>query len=222
MCDILTIMEESFMDQKKVNLTLIFSLIMFAIGIAVKSLANYFGGFGIPFVAVIVFAVLMIVNGFVNSSNRRRLWDMFILAGVSLIFALVAYCSYDWVNQLELTIKDIEFVNEWCIAYSIFSTIFLIYGLLRYVSEISDKKWTIFEIVLGLKRVEKKTKLQERYNRQPKDVASGDFEEKPTHVQEERIETPKENVEQEVKESETVETDNETVETSSNTNYNQY
>ena len=215
-------MEESFMDQKKVNLTLIFSLIMFAIGVAVKSLANYFGGFGIPFVAVIVFAVLMIVNGVVNSSNRRRLWDVFILAGVSLLFALVAYCSYDWVNQLELTMKDVEFVNEWCIAYSIFSTIFLIYGLLRYVSEISDKKWIIFEIILGLKRVEKKAKLQEKYSRQPKDVVSGDFEEKPNHVQEERVEMPKEKVEQEESKSETVESNDETVETNSNSNYNQY
>ena len=210
------------MDQKKVNLTLIFSLIMFAIGVAVKSLANYFGGFGIPFVAVIVFAVLMIVNGVVNSSNRRRLWDVFILAGVSLLFALVAYCSYDWVNQLELTMKDVEFVNEWCIAYSIFSTIFLIYGLLRYVSEISDKKWIIFEIILGLKRVEKKAKLQEKYSRQPKDVVSGDFEEKPNHVQEERVEMPKEKVEQEESKSETVESNDETVETNSNSNYNQY
>ena len=180
------------MDQKKVNLTLIFSLILFGIGIAFKSIATYFGGlispcgsFGIPFVAVLVFSILILVNVLKNKENRRRLIDIFILTAISLIFAIVAYCSTEWVNQLDLTMKKVDFVNEWCIAYSIFSLIFLIYGLLRYISEISEKKWTIFEIILGLKKVEKhKTTINEKYNRQPKEVMNGDLEQKPNQPKE--------------------------------------
>lgn len=200
-------MEEDFMDQKKVNLTLIFSLILFGIGIAYKSIAIYFGGilapygsFGIPFVAVLVFSVLILIYSFKNAKNRRRLLDILILTAISLIFALVAYCSTEWVSQLEVNIKDIKFVNEWCIAYSIFSSIFFIYALLRYISEISDKKWTFFEIILGLKKVENKTKISEKYNRQPKEVMNGDLEQKPNkEVENNEV---KEEKEPEVKESE--------------------
>lgn len=216
------------MEQKKVNLSLLYSLILFGIGMAFKSIATYFGGilspigsYGIPFVAILVFTVLILANGFKKVGNRRRLIDIFILVGISLMFALVAFCSTEWVSQLEVTTKDVKFINEWCIAYSIFSTVFLVYGLLRYISETGDKKWTVFEILLGTKKVERKARLQEKYSRQPKDVVSGDFEEKPNHVQEERVETAKEKVEPE-ENNETAESNNETVETNSNSNYNQY
>lgn len=196
------------MDQKKINLTLIFSLIMFGIGVAFKSIATYFSGFGIPFVAVVVFAVLIIVNGLLVKANRRRLWDVFILAGVSIMFAFIAYCSYEWVNQFELTTKDVDFINEWCIAYAIFSTIFSVYAILRYISEISDKKWNIFEYILFLKKVEKrKVTVSEKYNRQPKEVINGDLEQKPikTEAEEEKqntLEVAEEKVE-EIKEENT-------------------
>ena len=172
------------MDQKKVNLTLIFSLIIFGIGISIKSLASYFGGFGVPFVAILVFLVLILINGVVNKENRRRLLDIFVLVAISLIFAIVTYCSTEWVNQMDLTLKDVEFINEWCICYSIFSSIFLIYGLLRYISEISEKKWDVFEYILFLKKMEKrKVTVSEKYNRQPKEVMNGDLEQKPVKIE---------------------------------------
>lgn len=190
------------MDQKKLNLTLIFSLILFGIGMAFKSIATYFGGivlpygsYGIPFVAVLVFSILVLVSSFKNAQNRRRLIDVLILTAVSLIFAIVAYCSTEWVNQIDVTMKDIEFINEWCIAYSIFSTIFFMYALLRYISEASEKKWFIFDFILGLKKIEKsKVTINEKYNRQPKEVMNGDLEQKPNQteeVKEERVETNK-------------------------------
>lgn len=213
------------MDQKKLNLTLIFSLILFGIGIAFKSFATYLGGivlpsgspyasYGIPFVAVLVFSILILVNGLKNKENRRRLIDILILTAISLIFALVAYCSTEWVNQFDVTMKDIDFVNEWCIAYSIFSTIFLVYALLRYISEISEKKWTIFEYILFLKKVEKsKVTVTEKYNRQPKEVMNGDLEQKPNQAEEVKEETSEIKSEENKIEQET---------NTSNSDYNQY
>ena len=214
------------MDQKKLNLTLIFSLILFGIGMAFKSIATFFGGivlpygsFGIPFVAVLVFTLLILANGLKNKENRRRLIDIFILVGISLIFAIVAYCSTEWTNQLDVNLDDINFINEWCISYSIFSTIFFIYAILRYISEISDKKWTIFEYILFLKKVEKsKVTVSEKYNRQPKEVINGDLEQKPNQTEDVKAEVSGESVEENNQaESEKVqEIEN------NNSNFNQY
>jgi len=213
------------MDQKKINLTLIFSLIICGIGIAFKSVATYFGGiilpygsYGIPFVAVLVFSILILVNALKNKENRRRLIDILILTAISLMFALVAYCSTEWVNQVDFVMDDIKFVNEWCITYSIFSTVFFVYVLLRYISETSDKKWTIFEYILGLKKIEKtKVTVTEKYNRQPKEVMNGDLEQKPNQAEE-----VKEENEPRVEENNQVETEKVQKTENNNSNFNQY
>lgn len=214
------------MDQKKLNKTLLFSLILFGIGMAFKSISVYFSGvlvpygsFGIPFLAILVFSILILVFGLKNKDNRRRLIDIFILVGISLIFAIVAYCSTEWVNQLDVSLDDIEFVNEWCIAYSIFSSIFFIYGLLRFLSETSDKKWVAFEYILFLKKIEKrKVTVSEKYNRQPKEVMNGDLEQKPNQTEEVKEEVSEERVQ----ENNQTETDKVQETENNNSNFNQY
>lgn len=182
------------MEQKKINLALIFSLCIFGVGVAVKNLANYFGGFGITFVAVLVLTALFVLKGFLEPENRRRLWDVFVLICVSIFFCLVTYCAYDWAMELDYGL--FKFIRVWSNIYSVLSLIFLIYTAIRFISESSEKRFVIFEYILGTKKIQSKVKInQEKYNRQPREVVSGEIEQKPNQVeQDKKTETIENNV----------------------------
>ena len=68
------------MEQKKINYTLLFSLIIFAIGICVKGLAGFLGGaFGLPFVATLVMFALVLLFGLSSADVRKRVVDIIAL-----------------------------------------------------------------------------------------------------------------------------------------------
>ena len=166
------------MEQKKVKLSLIFSLIVFAIGVAIKSLANLFGGFGLPFLAVLVLFVMMLYWTIFNADTRKRIIDLTVLAGISLVFATILYCSWEWA--LEYSAGLVDFINVFSNVYSVFSLIFLVYGLFRTMTELNQKTFTWVEVILGNKRLRKGLRVAKtKTSRQPKEVMNGDLEQKP-------------------------------------------
>lgn len=166
------------MEQKKVKLSLIFSLIVFAIGVAIKSLANLFGGFGLPFLAVLVLFVMMLYWTIFSADTRKRIIDLTVLAGISLVFATILYCSWEWA--LEYSAGLVDFINVFSNVYSVFSLIFLVYGLFRTMTELNQKTFTWVEVILGNKSLRKGLRVAKtKTSRQPKEVMNGDLEQKP-------------------------------------------
>lgn len=172
------------MEQKKINLSLLFSLIIFAIGIAITSISNFFGGFGIPFVAFLVLTSLVFVNGFLNKENRRRLYDIFVFIVIFAIFMSIIFCSVEWAKTY--TAELVDFVHVISNFLSVISLVFFIYTLVRYLAELNGTKLVVFEVILGFKKIErkpreKKEKVQkQKVSKSFKEVQNGDLEEKPS------------------------------------------
>lgn len=162
---------------KRITLSFIFSLIIYGIGIAINSFANYFSGYGIPFVAVLVMAVLFITYGIMQADSRKRLWDLLVLNIVSVIFGLILFCVVEWA--LDPTMRLYDFVNVFTNVYSVFSLIFFAYAIVRLMFEINGKTFVVTEFVLGNNKSNKTTTTAKKEYKQPKEVRLGDVEQKP-------------------------------------------
>jgi len=161
---------------KSITLSFIFSLIIYGIGIAINSIATYFSGFGIPFIAVLVMAVLFTTYGIMQADSRKRLWDLLILNMVSVLFGLILFCVFEWA--LTPTIRLYDFVNVFTNVYSVFSLIFFIYTIIRLMFELNNKTFFLTELILGNYKPNRDSNIKKE-NRQPKEVRLGDVEQKP-------------------------------------------
>lgn len=171
------------MEQKKVNLSLIFSLVIFAIGVGIKSIASYFGGyFGIAFVATLILLSLVIVFVFSNPENRKRVLDVVILDCLVVFLGLVLYCAYDWAR--DITVDLVDFVMVWANLYSVVSLFCFGYASFRLFCEASQKRIKFVEVILGNEKVERKPRQPKearkvKSSRNLKEVENGDLLDKP-------------------------------------------
>ena len=176
------------MEQKKINLSILFINIVFAIGVAFRSLINFFNGVGIAFVACLIIGGLGLAYGITKKENRRYLYDMFIMLGLVMIIQLIIFCSFDWALTISIELLKFEYVC--CNILSVMSIIFLAYGFIRLLFELSNKKFILTEILLGLRPRVKKEKSNKAYKektnksekRMPKEILNGDFEDKPNDL----------------------------------------
>ncbi len=165
------------MEQKKINLSLLFSLIIFAIGICIKGLAGFMGGaFGVPFVATIVMFALVLMFGLSSPDVRRRVVDVLALDVVVLVFSFALYCMFDWSSNPSADLLD--FVHIWMNIYSVFSLLFFVWTLFRFLLEKTGKKVKFVEVVLGFEKVEHKPK-KEKPAKIPKENKNGNAQDKP-------------------------------------------
>ena len=179
------------MEQKKINYTLLFSLIIFAIGICVKGLAGFLGGaFGLPFVATLVMFALVLLFGLSSADVRKRVVDIIALDIVVVLFSLVLYCMIDWSKSPSVDL--INFAHVWLTIYSVFSLLFFAYALFRFLCEKTGKKIKFVEVLLGFEKYEKKPKDKQKpakvskenkriesQDKPLKEVMNGDLEDKP-------------------------------------------
>ena len=164
------------MEQKKISLSLIFCAIIFAIGVAIKSICTYLSGFGLLFVAVLSLFMLVLYFAISSVEVRKRVIDVLILSAISTALISIQFCVYEWA--LELTESLYDFTRVFCNVISVFSLLFLVYALIRIMTELSGKKLKVVEIILGERKVKSTNKVS-RENRQPKEVMNGDLEQKP-------------------------------------------
>lgn len=171
------------MEQKKVNLSLLFSLIAFALGIAIKGVASYFGGnFGIPFVAVATMILLAMFFAFANKENRKRLTDVLVLNVVVSVLWLIVFCAYDWA--MDITADLVDFAQVLMNVISVLSLIFAGWTIFRLFCELAGKKVKFVEVLLGNEKVERKPKEKKQPKEKPvknlKEVENGDLLDKPS------------------------------------------
>ena len=166
------------MEQKKINLSLLFSLIIFAIGICIKGLATFLGGaFGVPFVATLVMFALVLVFGLSSTNVRKRIVDVLIFDIIVVVFSLTLYCMVDWSHNPSADL--IEFAQLWMNTYSVFSLLFFAWTLFRFLCEKIGKKVKFVEIVLGFKKYERKPKAEKQKTAKVKETKNKDIQDKP-------------------------------------------
>lgn len=169
------------MEQKKINLSLIFATIIFAISVGYKSLTMFFGGVGIPFVACLVLFGLVLVFGATKKGNARHLIEIFIMLALIMITQLILFMGYEWA--LTLTWGVVKFRNVCCNVLSSMSLFFLAYSFVRLLFELSGKKFVVSEALLGLRQKKEAEKSNKKIEKKvPKEIKNGDFEEKPSET----------------------------------------
>ncbi len=171
------------MEQKKVNLSLLFSLIAFALGVGIKGFAGYFGGsFGIPFVAVVTMIALAMFLAFSKKENLKRVVDIIVLDIVIAVLWIIIFCAYDWA--IDITSELVDFAQVMMNVISVLSLIFMVWAIFRFYCEFSNKKVKFVEVVLGNEKIERKPKEKKQPKEKPvknlKEVENGDLLDKPS------------------------------------------
>lgn len=182
------------MEQKKIRLSLIFSSIIFAIGVAINSIFNYFSSISLAFVAILTLFMIELFYALSDKAVLKRIIDVLILSGINLLVITTMYCVFEWANKITSDLRD--FMDVFTNLLSIISLICLIYSLIRLMSEYLGIRLGFVETILGgSKKPKTTTVVRPRENRQPKEVMNGDLEQKPT-LTEKRFEeyTPAQNV----------------------------
>ena len=169
------------MEKKDFNLTYIYLMSIFAIGVTMANIISFFGGVGFAFVGA---SVLLILAGrkILNSTEKKRFGDIIALIILEFMLFIILFFAYDFnlngiTNKFPLVMRNI------CAIYSIFA---LGYVAFRYFSEIKGKKYKFVEYILGnytpAKR-EKKTKLSKEMVKKNRELENGTLEPKPITMQ---------------------------------------
>ncbi len=154
---------------KNLKISYILFFVFSAIVIAFRTLAGFFSGVGINFVALLglVFAVLAL--SFNDKTIMKRVKDLFFIACVFCMLELIVYFACEFGHGENLLGFDI-YQN----IISFLGMLLLAYTYFRYVSEMTNKRYKFIEILLGN---EKRSVKEKR----AKEVSNGSLEEKPNN-----------------------------------------
>ena len=169
------------MEKKELNMTYIYIISIFAIGVAMANIISFFGGVGFAFIGACVLAVLA-ARKILNSTDKKRFSDILVLIIIEFLMFVVLFFAYDF-NINGITNKFPMVMRNICAIYSIFA---LGYVVFRYFSEIKGKKYKFVEYILGnytpIKK-DKKSKLSKEMIRKNRELENGTLEPKPISVQ---------------------------------------
>jgi len=188
---------------KELKLPFILLAIFTGIIMAWKTLIGFFSGAGVNFVAILTIMVVLLLLILQNSAVRKRIMDMFVIAGVITLMEFIAYFPFEFGTS---SYKVIEGFLIYQNVITFISILFFAYIAFRFITEYLGKKVGFVEFILGNKS--NSTKVQkEKVN---KELENGSLEEKPNKI----IEDTEENAEEDVVEDEELVEEVETVESS--------
>lgn len=169
------------MEKKDLNLTYIYLMAIFAIGVAMANIIAFFGGVGFALVGAGVLLVLA-ARKILSSADKKRFGDIVILITIEILMFIVLFFAYDF-NINGITNKFPMVMRNICAIYSIFA---LGYTAFRYLSEIKGKKYKFVEYILGnytpIKK-NKKVKPSKEMVKKNRELENGTLEPKPITIQ---------------------------------------
>ena len=169
------------MEKKDLNLTYIYLMAIFAIGVAMANIISFFGGVGFALVGASVLLVLA-ARKILNSMDKKRFGDIVILITIEFLMFIVLFFAYDF-NINGITNKFPMVMRNICAIYSIFA---MGYVAFRYFSEVKGKKYKFVEYILGnytpVKK-DKKSKHNKEMLKKNRELENGTLEPKPISVQ---------------------------------------
>lgn len=149
-------------------LAMAFSCVM----IAWNTLANFFNGVGVNFVALLCVVGVLLYFILTDSFVKSRIMDIFVLAAILAIMEFVVYIVFEFGSK---SVKVYEVFSQFQIFLSILGILFLAYTIFRYVTEEKGVKIGFIETILGNGTAKpKKAKAN-------KELVNGSLEEKPNH-----------------------------------------
>lgn len=190
---------------KELKLPFILLAIFTGIIMAWKTLIGFFSGAGVNFVAILTIMVVLLLLVLQNSVVRRRIMDMFVIAGIITFLEFIAYFPFEFGTS---NYKVIEGFLIYQNVITFISILFFAYIAFRFITEYLGKKIGFVEFILGNKSNSGSKVQKEKVN---KELENGSLEEKPNKIIEETVdeESEIEDNEELIEESETVESSEE-------------
>lgn len=169
------------MERKDLNLTYIYLMSIFVIGITMGNIVSFFEGVGFAFVGAVVLLILAGLK-ILNSPNKKRFGDILALIIIEFLMFIILFFAYDFningiTNSFPMVMRNI------CAIYSMLA---LGYVAFRYISEIKGKKYKFVEYILGnytpVKK-DKKEKPSKEMLKKNRELENGTLEPKPISMQ---------------------------------------
>lgn len=156
---------------KKLRLSFILAMAAACVMIAWSTLANFFNGVGVNFVALLVITGILTYLVFTDRYIKSRFIDIFILMALFTILEFIVYIVFEFgidrVNTIRFSFGFQNFL-------SIMGIIFLAYTAFRFATEYRDVRISFIELILGNGNRVKRVKTN-------KELVNGSLEEKPNH-----------------------------------------
>ncbi|MBE5741112.1 MAG: hypothetical protein E7351_01075 [Clostridiales bacterium] len=163
---------------KNLKLSYILFLSFFAIIIAWNTLASFFRGVGVNYVALLAITLTLLILILTDSELFDRTKDLFITVVVFTALEFFIYMIFEFgIGDY----KTWEVFVGFQIAFSVFAILFLGYTIFRLIMEIKDKKIRFVEFLLGSDKITYKEK-------KAKELTNGSLEEKPNKMPHEETE----------------------------------
>ena len=162
---------------KNLKYAFILFSVFFGIVIAWNTLASFFNGVGVNFVALLVVLALIVMLFITDSFVAKRTRELLIACCTFAVLELFIYLIF------EFGIGSIKTFHVFSIFQNVFSFVGILMGAylaFRIICEVKGVKFGLIEILLGNeKRVRKEKKAKE--------LSNGSLEDKPNHSQNETI-----------------------------------
>ena len=170
------------MERKDLNLTYIYLMAIFAVGITMGNIISFFGGVGFAFVGASVLLILAAKK--ILTSDKKRFGDIIILLVIEFLMFVILFFAYDF-NINGITNKFPMVMRNICAIYSMLA---LGYVAFRYFSEIKGKRYKFIEYILGNYTPapkDKKAKPSKEMVKKNRELENGTLEPKPISIQSE-------------------------------------
>lgn len=160
---------------KNLKFSFLICFIISAIVIAWRTLASFFGGVGLNYVAILVgIAVLLFIILFDKYTfNRTR--DLFTMCCIFAILETVIFfpCEFGACTDPDVAVVFFNFQN----VFTLLGLLFFVYLVFRLITEIKNIRITFVEVLLGN---EKPVKVKKE--KKSKELSNGSLEEKPVNT----------------------------------------
>ena len=138
---------------KNLKWSYIVCFILSVVVIAWRTLANFFGGVGINFIALLVVVAVLLTIFIFDKETRSRMRDLFIICCAFAVLESVVYFPVEFgaCANLDVAVVFFNFQN----VYSFLGILFLAYLAFRFILESQNIRLTFIEVLLGNKKFSK-------------------------------------------------------------------
>lgn len=146
---------------KNLKWSYIVCFILSVVVIAWRTLANFFGGVGINFIALLVVVAVLLTIFIFDKETRSRMRDLFIICCAFAVLESVVYFPYEFgaCFNPNVAVVFFNFQN----VYSFLGILFLAYLAFRFILETQNIRLTFIEVLLGNRKFGK-GKIKPRSN----------------------------------------------------------
>ncbi len=157
---------------KNLKISFLLCFILSVVVIAWHTLANFFAGVGLNYVAILVVIASLLFIVLFDKHTYSRVKDLFFICCVFAFLETIVYfpCEFGGCQDASVATVFFNFQN----VYAVLGLLFLAYLAFRFITESKNIRISFVEILLGNEKPNK-----EKKEKKSKELSNGSLEEKP-------------------------------------------